>query len=519
MCTYLTRREGGMYCFRRPVPKDLRGVIGQREWSQSLKTKDRREAEPLALALALETCQIIKEARERLAGVTHPAALEGSPARSPAPSGAMSEPEVEAAAFQAEDTAESEARWELRQEARDLLRERMKISTRELSPSEAAIKDLLRERDFDLALAGDRLLSARVELDALRRTARSADISAGAASGDASPTGTEPPVKLMPLFDGYVAEVQPTASTVTSWRPYIRHLAAFLGHDDASRITTADLRRWKERLQTEEIAPGRVRKPRTIKDGHIAAIKVVLGWAEENGKLPSNPAIGVKIRVPKVAKVRDRGFTNEEAETILAASLHPVEGRMAEGYKLARRWVPWLCAYTGARVNEIGQLRAEDVTQIAGIWTIRITPEAGQVKNKTYRVVPLHPHLIEMGAVAALTAKRAGHIFYDPDAAKGEEANERHHKKVGEKLAAWVRSIGVTDKAIAPNHAWRHRWKDQARIYRVEEEARNVIPGHAAATQGDKYGGSPETVIWLAAEIAKLPRYVVPGLPKATDAG
>lgn len=342
MCTYLTRREGGMYCFRRPVPKDLRGVIGQREWSQSLKTKDRREAEPLALALALETCQIIKEARERLAGVTHPAALEGSPARSPAPSGAMSEPEVEAAAFQAEDTAESEARWELRQEARDLLRERMKISTRELSPSEAAIKDLLRERDFDLALAGDRLLSARVELDALRRTARSADISAGAASGDASPTGTEPPVKLMPLFDGYVAEVQPTASTVTSWRPYIRHLAAFLGHDDASRITTADLRRWKERLQTEEIAPGRVRKPRTIKDGHIAAIKVVLGWAEENGKLPSNPAIGVKIRVPKVAKVRDRGFTNEEAETILAASLHPVEGRMAEGYKLARRWVPWL---------------------------------------------------------------------------------------------------------------------------------------------------------------------------------
>ncbi|MEC5293197.1 hypothetical protein, partial [Aurantimonas sp. C2-3-R2] len=33
----------------------------------------------------------------------------------------------------------------------------------------------------------------------------------------------------------------------------------------------------------------------------------------------------------------------------------------------SRRWVPWICAYTGARVNEITQLRRQDIKQIDGI--------------------------------------------------------------------------------------------------------------------------------------------------------
>jgi integrase len=47
---------------------------------------------------------------------------------------------------------------------------------------------------------------------------------------------------------------------------------------------------------------------------------------------------------------------------------------------------PWICAYTGARVNEITQLRANDVVNVDGIDCIRITSEAGTVKTLRERV-------------------------------------------------------------------------------------------------------------------------------------
>jgi hypothetical protein len=38
-----------------------------------------------------------------------------------------------------------------------------------------------------------------------------------------------------------------------------------------------------------------------------------------------------------------------------------------------------MCAYTGARVNEMTQLRREDVFLVANLWCLRICPEAGTV--------------------------------------------------------------------------------------------------------------------------------------------
>jgi hypothetical protein len=62
---------------------------------------------------------------------------------------------------------------------------------------------------------------------------------------------------------------------------------------------------------------------------------------------------------------------------ILAATLAPVSRLMTPENAAARRWVPWLCAYTGGRVNEMTQLRESDVFPVLGLPCVRITPEAG----------------------------------------------------------------------------------------------------------------------------------------------
>ncbi len=53
-----------------------------------------------------------------------------------------------------------------------------------------------------------------------------------------------------------------------------------------------------------------------------------------------------------------RGFYVHEADRILSAALAPPNELMSKENAAARRWVPWICTYTGARVNEIAVLKS-----------------------------------------------------------------------------------------------------------------------------------------------------------------
>ena len=100
----------------------------------------------------------------------------------------------------------------------------------------------------------------------------------------------------------------------------------------------------------------------------------------------------------------------DEWRTILRASL--AINDLDNPDNAARRWVPWLCAYTGARPGEMTQLRGADVIEREGIHGLRITSEAGTVKNNRSRVVPIHEHLIEQGFLEFVRKHGAGAIFY-----------------------------------------------------------------------------------------------------------
>jgi hypothetical protein len=77
--------------------------------------------------------------------------------------------------------------------------------------------------------------------------------------------------------------------------------------------------------------------------------------------------------------------------------------------------------------------------------------------------------------------------------------------KMGERLAKWVRSLGI--EGVQPNHGWRHRFKTVARSVRMDSEARDAIQGHAPQTEGQAYGEWPLDA--LRAEVDKLGRYQV----------
>lgn len=292
------------------------------------------------------------------------------------------------------------------------------------------------------------------------------------------------------LVAGWAAEKRPSEKTQYSWRRVIDAFTAFLGHDDAFRVTPDDVIRWKADL----IAKGL--HPNTVRDSKLAAVKAVLQWGVDNRKIPGpNPVSGVKVTGKASPSEKKRGYTDEEAEAVLNAARNEKDP--------VRRWVPWVCAFTGARVAEVCQLRREDIVEVQGVTCIRITSEAGSVKNTgSERLIPVHPKALA-GFVEWARKGGAGPLFttLKPDRFGSRGGN-------GTKiLGRWVReTVGIMDTRLAPNHAWRHRFKTLCRRHGVPTEFHDALTGHVSGTVGGAYGEFPVDALYR--EVCKLPSHL-----------
>lgn len=155
-------------------------------------------------------------------------------------------------------------------------------------------------------------------------------------------------------------------------------------------------------------------------------------------------------------------------------------------------------------MSEITQLRLKDLIEEHGIICLRITPEAGSTKTGNYRMVPLHPHLIEMGLPGFIRSQVDGPLFYAAKKA-GEDLVTRA-KNAGKKVGIWVREVaGVSDPGVWPSHGWRHRFKTIAREVDIAPEYSDAFTGHEDGRASTNYGETTLKVLWR--EIQKLPKY------------
>jgi integrase len=283
-------------------------------------------------------------------------------------------------------------------------------------------------------------------------------------------------------------------STYESYRNTVAKLVAFLKRDKAGRVTPEDIVRFKDhRLQGGASA-------KTVKDSDLAGLKTVFGWAVMNRRMAINPAEGLTIKVGKSRKLRSKGFYDQEASAILKHAQSFVPGREAPKLAAAKKWVPWLCAFTGARVGEMLQLRKKDVRREGKHWVVHVTPEAGPVKTDEARDVVLHRQIIDAGFPHFYDSSKSGYLFIDP---KSDELGVRKAVKTARnKVNAFVREV-VKDPNVDPSHGWRHRFKTIGIEQEVEMRVLDAIQGHAPRNASEDYGDV--TIKAKANAIAKFP--------------
>lgn len=303
------------------------------------------------------------------------------------------------------------------------------------------------------------------------------------------------------------------ASTYESYRNTVKRFTAFLGYDDAARVTADDVLRFKDARLKEVMPNGKTVSAQTVNASDLAGLKTVFGWAVVNRKVTTNPAQGITVKVGKKQRLRSKGFTDAEALAILKAASGVVIPPWRPGSKSqpaglyqarAERWVPWLCCYTGARVGEMAQLRKQDVRREGEHWVLHVTPEAGTVKTDEARDIVLHPHLVAMGFPAFADSCEPGHLFVRP----GDGEVRGRLRGLKNRVAEFARGC-VPDPNVAPNHAWRHRFKTVGIEAGITPRVLDAIQGHAPTNVSDSYGDV--TLKAKAAAMSLVPGVAVAG--------
>ncbi|WP_273688883.1 tyrosine-type recombinase/integrase [Ketogulonicigenium vulgare] len=347
--------------------------------------------------------------------------------------------------------------------------------------------------DAERAVLAKQLI--RAEIEAVQRSVeRDAGDYSGKPSDPLVKPAAEPPthrpVSLSKLWENYVASRVMAGFMKDRGKrqdPVIRNLRKFLGHNDARLIAKKDLLAWRDNLIAVEKLSAK-----TVSDIYVSTVRSLFLWAYENEHLPENVAATVKQAKPRKVQSRERGYTDAEAVEVLRLSRNHQPKPNQFGYiretahmTAAKRWAPMLCAFTGARISEVTQLRKEDMREENGRWIIRITPDAGSVKSGGYRDVPLHRQIIEQGFIKFVLGANAGPLFHGAD----KPVNyARAASSVSDEISKWLRKTNVAPEGVQPNHGWRHRLKTQAMELGLNSRVIDAMQGHTGRTAGENYG-------------------------------
>lgn len=315
-------------------------------------------------------------------------------------------------------------------------------------------------------------------------------------------------LRLSQLLEEYFQSTRPRIQTREEWEMIFRRLIDVIGDKIAAKVSKGDIRKFVERVWqiptrpsksirllpvNDMIQEARRQRLKTVSTEtvrkHVSAVRAVFEWALTNEIVTSNPAAKTSPK-REVSGQKRRSFSNNDLNVIFNPSTYCNYSKNAADY-----WVPLVCLFSGARIEEIAQLHLDDVRYEENIPIIEIEPnsdaanaaDAKRVKNQSSaRVFPIHEYLVKGGLMDFV---RERHTTGDTRLFSELDRNKigRLAREVSRHFMRYIRSVGVSDpKKVF--HSFRHTFKDACRDAGLYEDVHDQLTGHSNNSVGRSYG-------------------------------
>jgi site-specific recombinase XerD len=275
---------------------------------------------------------------------------------------------------------------------------------------------------------------------------------------------------------------QGAPTTIRAWAKVVRDFEAINSGLSIDEVTVDHIRAFREAMLVQGLSP------RTVRSTYLAALKAIFAHGVERGMLKRSPFSEIRMKRPRFeTRQKMHAFSDQDAKRLLDSALRERRPLL--------HFVPWLTALTGSRVATMVNLRGCDVVELEGVIALRITRDAGPVKtSESERIVPLPQALITLKFMEFVQERGEGRLFYD-DKNENSDQDELARYNPGriavKTLTRWVHSLNLEigrDKGVAPNHAWRHWFREKATALGILEKVTDAIVGHAPASASRAYG-------------------------------
>jgi integrase len=249
-------------------------------------------------------------------------------------------------------------------------------------------------------------------------------------------------------------------------------------------------------------------------NNRLRKLSAFMNWCKSNGYIGENPLAGLKVMTGSAKEAR-LSFDRSDLTTLLNLDALKEEARKHPW----RYWLPLLGRATGARLEELCQLRVDDFIEQQGIQCIRIddSREGQNLKNaSSRRMLPLHPALIDLGLLQHVESVRSAgtdRLFPELEAVRG---------KLGHAPSKWFGRYktkqGITDPRKT-FHSFRHTLIDDLRDAGVQDSLIKRIAGHEdGAVTFSIYGSrSPLTAMAQALASIDIPHRIRPSISDWVD--